>query len=244
MPAMSDAIFIDFDIDKPNLAKVDVLLGGVGRIMVAEGVEQIANIDDDTGRMYCYSPALPTSELEAFVAKHMSIYEEINDLHGAELHEGENVEIFPFWDRKQLWASHKLISAQPYLLKQMVYDAKSLLDSRDLSAVMITSHQEHLFLSIDQRCTFGDSYMPIHKAPFHLHFKCNPKAYEVEMVWQAKESPDTYKLHPQAKPFKFKNCENIVAGSIISTARNNTELNSQLSELLDGYEMIGILDSE
>lgn len=241
---MSDTAFIDFDSSMPNLAQVDVLLGGVGRIVIEDGIEQIANFDEDTGKLYCYSPALTIANLENFVKENMHIYEEINDLHRSAFDEGNNVEIFPFWDESQSWANHKMISHQPYVLKQMLYDVKSLIQNRELSSNLVTGENQCFILKIDQRTNFGDMFMPIFWAPFHLKIESNPKAYKVEVVWFAPENPSKFSFDINIQPYLFEGYQNVEKGTVFRTLFNASEVYSELTQLLDGYNLIGILESE
>lgn len=79
----------------PNTTAVEILLGGVGRLVFSDGTEQF--VDDDTGPILIYSPRLKPEALERFCGENMANYERFRQDHEAQLENFERVPMDPFW---------------------------------------------------------------------------------------------------------------------------------------------------
>ena len=240
---MSDSYYIENIGSTPYLTKVDELLHGVGRIVVDHGNEQIANTCAENGAIYFYSPALPLHELEAFAKDNIHLYEEFSKIFNSMLSAGENVEIIPFWEKDQEWMHHKIFEQISLLTKQIIFDIKSVLAQRDLSATIINRAGD-IYILITQLCHFGEGTIPLNMAPFHLRIKLNTPQYEVSAIWRLLESPEKFTFHENASPFHFEGYQSIQRESVIFTSHNKNELTTTLRRFLDAYELIGIVDAE
>ncbi|KAA8698865.1 hypothetical protein [Pseudomonas cannabina] len=79
----------------PYTTAVEILLGGVGRLMFPDGTEQF--VDDDAEPALIYSPRLQPEALERFCAEHMERYERFHEEHEAQLAGFERVAMDAFW---------------------------------------------------------------------------------------------------------------------------------------------------
>lgn len=82
-------------VNFPNTTAVEILLGGVGRLVFSDGSEQF--VDDDTGPILIYSPRLMPDVLERFCGNNMAHYEAFHQKHEAQLESFERVPMDPFW---------------------------------------------------------------------------------------------------------------------------------------------------
>jgi hypothetical protein len=81
--------------DAPYTTAVEILLGGVGRLIFPNGTQQFA--DDDAEPVLIYSPRLPPEALERFCKENMDRYERFNAEHEKQLAECEPVAMQAFW---------------------------------------------------------------------------------------------------------------------------------------------------
>lgn len=79
----------------PNTTAVEILLGGVGRLMFPDGTEQF--VDDDVEPALIYSPRLKPGELERFCEQHLDHYERFHQAHEEKLMNDERVAMEAFW---------------------------------------------------------------------------------------------------------------------------------------------------
>lgn len=79
----------------PNLTAVEILLGGVGRLMFPDGTQQFA--DAEVQPVLIYSPRLQPAALEQFCGEHMAQYERFHTEHIEQLAEFESVAMTAFW---------------------------------------------------------------------------------------------------------------------------------------------------
>lgn len=79
----------------PNTTAVEILLGGVGRLMFPDGTEQF--VDDDSDPALIYSPRLKPEELERFCEQHLDHYERFHQAHKEQLMNAEPVAMAAFW---------------------------------------------------------------------------------------------------------------------------------------------------
>jgi hypothetical protein len=79
----------------PNTTAVEILLGGVGRLMFPDGTEQF--VDDDAEPALIYSPRLKPSDLERFCEQHLDHYERFHQAHEEKLMNDERVAMEAFW---------------------------------------------------------------------------------------------------------------------------------------------------
>lgn len=79
----------------PNTTAVEILLGGVGRLMFPDGTEQF--VDDDAEPALIYSPRLKPGELERFCEQHLDHYERFHQAHEEQLMNDERVAMEAFW---------------------------------------------------------------------------------------------------------------------------------------------------
>ncbi|EJZ60958.1 Hypothetical protein I1A_000037 (plasmid) [Pseudomonas fluorescens R124] len=82
--------------DYPCTTEVEILLGGVGRVMYPDGMEQF--VDDDAEPVHIYSPKLSKAELELFCEKNIAHYQAFHEAHEAQLAICERVPMTPFWE--------------------------------------------------------------------------------------------------------------------------------------------------
>lgn len=90
-------IHFDPDASKnaPNTTAVEILLGGVGRLMFPDGTEQF--VDDDDEPALIYSPRLKPDALERFCEKNLDRYERFHQDHEEKLMRSERVAMEVFW---------------------------------------------------------------------------------------------------------------------------------------------------
>lgn len=90
---------IHFDPDGgknfPNTTAVEILLGGVGRLMFPDGTEQF--VDDGVEPALIYSPRLKPDELERFCGQNLDRYERFHQEHEEQLVNYESVAMEAFW---------------------------------------------------------------------------------------------------------------------------------------------------
>lgn len=79
----------------PNTTAVEILLGGVGRLMFPDGTEQF--VDDDAEPALIYSPRLKPGDLERFCEQHLDHYERFHQAHEERLMNAERVAMQAFW---------------------------------------------------------------------------------------------------------------------------------------------------
>ncbi|MEQ4258906.1 hypothetical protein [Pseudomonas syringae] len=79
----------------PHITAVEILLGGVGRLMYPDGTEQF--VDDDGEPALIYSPRLQPEALERFCEEHMERYERFHEEHEAQLAGFERIAMDAFW---------------------------------------------------------------------------------------------------------------------------------------------------
>lgn len=82
-------------VHSPNITAVEILLGGVGRLMFPDGTEQF--VDDDDEPVHIYSPRLLPKELEKFCEKNLDRYQSFNDKHEEQLADYERIPMEAFW---------------------------------------------------------------------------------------------------------------------------------------------------
>ena len=80
----------------PHMTEVEILLGGVARVIYPDGTEQFQ--DDDKEPWNVYSPRLQREELERFCEKHLAHYQVFNREHEQQLIRCERVPMTPFWE--------------------------------------------------------------------------------------------------------------------------------------------------
>lgn len=79
----------------PFITEVEMLLGGIGRLVFPDGTEQF--VDDDDEPVYVYSPRLAAEELEAFCEANIERYRSFYDQHLPRLVRMERVPMDKFW---------------------------------------------------------------------------------------------------------------------------------------------------
>lgn len=79
----------------PHTTAVEILLGGVGRLMFPDGTEQF--VDDDNEPALIYSPRLKPDELERFCERNLNRYERFHQEHEEKLMRSERVAMEVFW---------------------------------------------------------------------------------------------------------------------------------------------------
>lgn len=79
----------------PFITEVEMLIGGVPRLMYPDGTEQFA--DDETETVLIYSPRLPEPELEAFCKLNIEHYRTFHEVNFKQLLRGDRVSITQFW---------------------------------------------------------------------------------------------------------------------------------------------------
>jgi hypothetical protein len=94
---LNQTIHFDPDASKnaPSITAVEILLGGVGRLMFPDGTQQF--VDDDVEPALIYSPRLPPEDLERFCEQNLARYERFHQEHEAQLMEFERVAMEAFW---------------------------------------------------------------------------------------------------------------------------------------------------
>ncbi|EOD9974406.1 hypothetical protein ACJ8QK_005309 [Klebsiella pneumoniae] len=95
---MSDrTVFLNFlsQDTTPFITEVEMLIGGVPRIMYPDGTEQFA--DDETDTLLIYSPRLTELELEAFCEANIEHYRTFHEANLKQLLRGDRVPLTPFW---------------------------------------------------------------------------------------------------------------------------------------------------
>jgi len=90
-------IYFDPDASEtaPNTTAVEILLGGVGRLMFPDGTQQF--VDNDEEPVLIYSPRLTPDELEQFCEQHLERYERFHQEHEEQLMDFERVAMEAFW---------------------------------------------------------------------------------------------------------------------------------------------------
>jgi hypothetical protein len=83
----------------PATAAVEVLLGGVGRVVFPDGSEQFFDEGDEEGEGFVYSPRLQPDALELFCRENMERYDAFNKKHAAAINRFEQVPMPHFWDK-------------------------------------------------------------------------------------------------------------------------------------------------
>lgn len=242
---MSDVIFLDLNPNIPFLNRVDELLGGVGRLIHGNGLEQIANYNDDGSKIFSYSPIMLVEELETFAKTHLDKYEQISAIFKDEIEKGENFLVLPFWDKSEVWAKSEILVNQPFALLQAIYDAKSYLFNKELSAILMSTNTKKFIIRIQQTCSFGDSYIPLHQAPLDLLFlsTTRKRKYIVEGIWNTDVRPSELTLNNK-NPFKFDGHEKIERGSVVFSAKNTKDLIEKMEYFLNGYELSGVVGED
>lgn len=79
----------------PFTTEVEILLGGVARLMFPDGTEQF--VDDDEEPVHVYSPRLLPEALERFCEAHIERYQEFHTKHERQLIRCERVSMEKFW---------------------------------------------------------------------------------------------------------------------------------------------------
>ena len=95
---MSDrTVFLNFlsQDTTPFITEVEMLIGGVPRIMYPDGTEQFA--DDETDTLLIYSPRLTEIEFEAFWELNIEDYRAFHDANVKQLIRGDRVPLTPCW---------------------------------------------------------------------------------------------------------------------------------------------------
>lgn len=80
----------------PSILEVEILLGGVGRLVFPDGTEQFA--ENDTYPEVVYSPRLALEALAAFCEHNISHYRAHNERYRVEIDDGDAPEILRFWE--------------------------------------------------------------------------------------------------------------------------------------------------
>lgn len=73
-------VFVNFSSEDntPFITEVEMLIGGVPRLMYPDGTEQF--VDDETDKVMIYSPRLTESELETFCELHIQKYRDFHQV--------------------------------------------------------------------------------------------------------------------------------------------------------------------
>ncbi|WP_421556772.1 hypothetical protein [Pseudomonas kitaguniensis] len=79
----------------PFTTEVEILLGGVARLIFPDGTEQF--VDDDEEPVYVYSPRLLPEALERFCEANIENYQEFHTKHVRQLIRCERVPMEDFW---------------------------------------------------------------------------------------------------------------------------------------------------
>ncbi|CAD0264264.1 hypothetical protein DENIT_20153 [Pseudomonas veronii] len=79
----------------PFTTEVEILLGGVARLMFPDGTEQFVDGDDEP--VHVYSPRLSPDALERFCEAHIERYQEFHSKHERQLIRCERVPMEKFW---------------------------------------------------------------------------------------------------------------------------------------------------
>lgn len=79
----------------PFTTEVEILLGGVARLMFPDGTEQF--VDDDDEPVHVYSPRLSPEALERFCEAHIESYQQFHSNHEHQLIRCERVSMEKFW---------------------------------------------------------------------------------------------------------------------------------------------------
>ncbi|EQC0103621.1 hypothetical protein NGI08_23460 [Klebsiella michiganensis] len=82
--------------ETPFITEVEMLLGGVPRLMYQDGTEQFA--DDETETILIYSPRLTEPELEVFCESNIQRYRDFHEVNLKQLAWGDRVPLTPFWE--------------------------------------------------------------------------------------------------------------------------------------------------
>jgi hypothetical protein len=80
----------------PFTGMVEVLLGGIGRLMFPDGTHQFA--ENETYPQIVYSPRLAPAELEVFCKQNIAAYRQHHAIHRDAIHEGDAPAISRFWE--------------------------------------------------------------------------------------------------------------------------------------------------
>lgn len=91
------AIFLNIHAEDktPFITEVEMLIGGVPRLMYPDGTEQF--VDDETETVLIYSPRLTELELEAFCESNIEHYRTFHGANLKQLLRGDRVAITQFW---------------------------------------------------------------------------------------------------------------------------------------------------
>lgn len=79
----------------PYTTEVEILLGGVARLVCPNGTEQF--VDDHNEPVHIYSPRLHTEALERFCETNIERYQDFNDKHDRQLIRRKRVPMEQFW---------------------------------------------------------------------------------------------------------------------------------------------------
>ena len=79
----------------PFITEVEMLIGGVPRLMYPDGTEQFADAETET--VLIYSPRLTEPELEAFCKSNIEHYQAFHEANLKKLLRGDRVAITQFW---------------------------------------------------------------------------------------------------------------------------------------------------
>lgn len=80
----------------PFISEVEILLGGVGRLMFPDGTQQF--IDDNEEPAYIFSPRLKECDLEIFCEINIERYRAFHNANSAKLLQYESVFMEKFWE--------------------------------------------------------------------------------------------------------------------------------------------------
>ena len=96
---MKEPISIFFDPtgadEAPYTTEVEILLGGVCRVVFPDGTEQF--MDDDDEPVHIYSPRLLPEALERFCEENIKHYMDFHDKHERQILRCERISMEQFW---------------------------------------------------------------------------------------------------------------------------------------------------
>lgn len=81
--------------EAPYTTEVEILLGGVGQVVFADGTEQF--MDYDYEPVYVYSPRLLPEALERFCKENINYYMDFHKKHERQLLWGDRIPMEQFW---------------------------------------------------------------------------------------------------------------------------------------------------
>lgn len=98
MPNRAVYLNLNGEDTTPFITEVEMLTGGIPRLMYQDGTQQF--VDDETDTVLVYSPRLKESELEAFCEKNIEHYRAFHETNVREIVWGNRVPMDPFWEKQ------------------------------------------------------------------------------------------------------------------------------------------------